>query len=164
LEEGIVGLQIMGFDDHCVSCSVSSNNRLRWLTQTTRETCLVDARAYVGCTESACNKGTSHSFNHVVSAVAVYETGKFTDLVIELDASSSDFLQIGATLGRKIRDGIATSRALCTGTSSEKFLPVYRVLDFSATVPTAYVPCDFAPIGNNPHGLLISTDQNVPAY
>src|SRR3984957_4554957 len=132
VEEGIVGLQVVGCDVEGVGVGASGDDRLGGLGQAASEAALVDGGAQVAGAEGASRERLGQAASHLRLAVHRHEAVELLDLAFEADATPGDLLQVHARFGGEVGDSILAGAREGTGA-----LLLGDLLDVSAVLDPA---------------------------
>src|SRR5580658_3220558 len=130
-EEVIVVSEVMGLDSHFVGFAVAGGDGLWRLALSAGEASLVNEGAHEAGPEGARGEGRGDAELEVVLAVQARQAVELAHLVVELDASSSDFLQVDATRVGKRGDAVAALGPPCAGARPAQRCDVSGVFDVS---------------------------------
>src|SRR5215831_2964550 len=163
LEEGIVRLQGVRLDDDFVGHGVAGEDGLRWLAEAAGEAALVNQGSDIPSAKGACSESPLHAFGEVGRAVELQQSTELLDLAFEIDAASSDLLQVHSALGRESGEAIAATRSSTGRAPLEEGVDMRAVFDGLPAPPAAGVLGDGDAVGQDADAGVIGAQQDVVA-
>ena len=160
VEEGIVGLHVVGLDDEVVGGGVAGDDGLGGLAQAAGEAGLVAEGADEASAEGALGEGPddgrrrprprrSRSTRRI----------ELAHLVREVDAAAGDLLEVDAGLGAEGGEAVLALGTAGGLAALEELLEVGRVLDVPAAVPAADVAGDLDAVGEDADGAVVGAER-----
>jgi hypothetical protein len=129
-------------DIEAVGDGMTSDDGLRWLAEASCEASLIHQGADEAGTDGALGESFGHGAGELGVTVGHEHSGKLSHLGIEIDAPSSDFLEVQARLWAQGRETILELWAMSPFATLEESLDVCLVLDDLAAIPGAIVASD----------------------
>ncbi|HZL21308.1 MAG TPA: hypothetical protein VFG23_26475 [Polyangia bacterium] len=155
VDEGIVGLHVVGLDVDVVGGGVADDDGLWRLAEAEGEAGLVAKGSDVADAEGPLADGLRDGAGDLGLTVRVDEVEELLVLVIEADASAGDLLDVKTGLGAEIEEAVApigTARRL---TPVDEILHVGVVLDVAAPVPTAGVSRELDAVAHDADAMVV---------
>jgi hypothetical protein len=98
VEEGIVGLHVVGLDVEVVGGGIAGDDRLGRLAEAAREAGLIAEGANKARTEGALGDGGGDGAGDLGQSIEVDEAKELVVLVVEADAAAGDLIEVDAGL------------------------------------------------------------------